>query len=158
MSPMNRSMLSRDAGLRCASEPKQMHAVWRAISAAWSVKGMWSHATFSVMTYCGMPAASRVTFTVPVGRSSSGRRNFMPRLCSVSRSSRPLSSSPTALTAMASYPNCDMWNAKLAGAPPIFLPSGNTSHNASPIPTMCDFFMVGFGLGSGGRFPPLSQR
>ena len=94
------------------------------------------------MLYVGMPLSSSVTCTVPVGYGTRAMLYPSPFASRAASVSSPNLSSPTALTAIELNPNCRVWYAKLAGAPPSFLPSGRTSHSASPSPTIMSVFII----------------
>lgn len=67
-----RLIVSCDTPFRCASEPKQTARTLCANRSNSSVKGMLSHATFSLISYTGIPSALKNTCTVPVGNGTTG--------------------------------------------------------------------------------------
>ncbi|MFK8266921.1 hypothetical protein [Capnocytophaga cynodegmi] len=64
----------RDTSLRWANEPKQSVFVFWASSLVFSLKGMLSQATFSRISYFGMPSSSTEICTEPVGKGTSSSR------------------------------------------------------------------------------------
>ena len=68
---------------------------------------MLSHATFSIISYVGTPFSSTFVGTVPVGRASRGMMTLSFLELNAAIASSPKASSPKALTAMPTLPNCD---------------------------------------------------
>ncbi len=134
-------MLSADFGERCARVPQHTTSAVFINSTTSGVHSIESHATFSMISYCGMPSAPMSTRTCPVGMAlrCTYERSSPDGARALSASS-PRASFPTADTGYAMAPNAFEKYAKLTGAPPIRFPSGSTSHTISPIPMIFFIF------------------
>src|ERR1035437_4733311 len=102
-----RLIVALETLFRCAREPKQTVCVLRASTSISDVKGILSQATFSQISYCGIPFPDNVTWTVPVAKGVVSIRYFSFLLLRQFTISDPNSSLPIALAAYPSNPNCD---------------------------------------------------